>query len=165
MGLFGSQPRQEPIHAASFEDEEFDELPSLPQANTTTTVAQGITVTGVLRGEGSVQIEGRLDGEIDLRGGVTITPTGVVQGPITADTVRVAGSVKGKITAREQLRLERTGAIHGDVSTASLIVENGRLNGSSAMLAPAEPSKDYESDISVQSLRFGPNFELMTQED
>jgi len=166
MGLFGTQPKQEqPVSTTPFEEEPFDELPTLPEANNSTTIAEGITVTGVIRGEGNVLIEGRLEGEVDLHGGITIAPSGTVQGPVTADAVRVAGNVEGSITAREHLCLERTGAIHGDVATASLIVENGRLDGSSTMLAPNEQPKPREPEISVQNLQFGPDFELEHRED
>ena len=154
MGLFGSQPKQEPVSAPLFEEEEpFDELLTLPKAKNNTVIAQGITFTGTIRGEGNVQVEGRLDGEIDLKGGVVVADGGTVQGPITADAVRVAGEVQGSITAREHLCLERTGGIHGDVTTASLIVENGRLDGSSTMLTP--PERSYEPDVVSQDLRFG----------
>lgn len=153
MGLFGTQPKQEPVSAPLFEEEPFDELPTLPKAKNNTVIAQGITFTGVIRGEGNVQVEGRLDGEIDLKGGVVVADGGTVQGPITADAVRVAGEVQGSITAREHLCLERTGGIHGDVTTASLIVENGRLDGSSTMLAP--PERPYEPEVVSQDLRFG----------
>ena len=61
MGLFGTQPKQEPVSAPLFEEEPFDELPPLPKANSTTIIAKGITFTGVIRGEGNVQIEGRLE--------------------------------------------------------------------------------------------------------
>lgn len=165
MGLFGAQPKPEPVTTTPFEEEPFDELPPLPKANNNTIIAQGITFTGVIRGEGNVQIEGRLEGEIDLNGGVTIASSGEVKGPISADAVRVAGSVDGSITARDHLCLERTGAIHGDVATASLIVENGRLDGSSTMLPSAQPVRSREPDISVQDLQFGPDFELEGQEE
>ena len=165
MGLFGAQPKQEPVPTTTFEEEPFDEIPSLPKANNNTIIAQGITFTGMIRGEGNVQIEGRLEGEIDLNGGVTVAASGLVKGPIAADAVRVAGNVEGSITARDHLCLERTGAIHGDVATASLIVENGRLDGSSTMLAVAEPPRSRESDISVQDLQFGPDFELEAREE
>lgn len=156
MGLFGTQPKQEPASAPLYEEEPFDELPTLPKAKNNTVIAQGITFTGTIRGEGSVQVEGRLEGEIDLKGSVVVAAGGMVQGPITADAVRVAGDVQGSITAREHLCLERTGGIHGDVTTASLIVENGRLDGSSTMLAP--PERPYEPEIVSQDLRFGDSY-------
>ena len=156
MGLFGTQPKQEPVSAPLYEEEPFDELPTLPKAKNNTVIAQGITFTGTIRGEGSVQVEGRLEGEIDLKGSVVVAAGGMVQGPITADAVRVAGDVQGSITAREHLCLERTGGIHGDVTTASLIVENGRLDGSSTMLTPSE--RPYEPDVVSQDLRFGDGY-------
>ena len=157
MGFFGGQSRPDPTAASSFENEAFedafDALPTLPKPQDNTVIAKGITFTGTIEGEGIVQVEGRLEGEIKLRGSVTITTTGEVVGPITADAVRVAGEVQGSITAREHLCLERTGGIHGDVTTASLIVENGRLDGSSTMLTP--PERPYEPDVVSQDLRFG----------
>ncbi len=158
MGLFGTQPKQEPVSAPLYEEEPFDELPTLPKAKNNTVIAQGITFTGTIRGEGSVQVEGRLEGEVDLKGSVVVAPSGMVKGPITADAVRVAGDVQGSITAREHLCLERTGGIHGDVTTASLIVENGRLDGSSTMLAP--PERPYQPDVVSQDLRFGDSYHL-----
>ena len=80
------------------------------------------------------------------------------QGPITADTVRIAGEVQGSITAREHLCLERTGGVHGDISTASLVVENGHLDGSSTMLTP--PERPQEPDLDVSDLQFGENYQV-----
>lgn len=162
MGLFGSQPKQEPVASAPFDgdmfEEPFDALPSLPKAQDNTIIAKGITFTGTIRGGGTVQVEGRLEGEVDLKGTITVATTGTVQGPITADVVRVAGDVTGSITARDSLCLERTGCVHGDVATASLIVENGRLDGSSTMLAA--PERPREPEPSVDDLQFGENYDL-----
>lgn len=162
MGLFGVQNKQESAPSASYDsdlfEEPFDALPTLPKAQESTIIAKGITFNGVIRGEGFVQVDGRLEGEIDLKGSVTVTASGTVQGPITADVVRVAGDVTGSITAREHLCLERTGGIHGDVATASLTVENGRLDGSSTMLNP--PERPLEPEISARDLQFGENYHV-----
>ena len=159
MGFFGGQTKQEAMSGPGFEEETFedafDSLPPLAKPQDNTIIAKGITFTGVVEGEGIVQIEGRLEGEIKLKGSVTIATTGLVQGPITADSVRVAGEVQGSITARDHLCLERTGSIHGDVSTCSLVVENGRLDGSSKMLVPPErPYEVHPSEISTDSVEF-----------
>lgn len=154
MGFFSGQTRQEPVASPSYEEEpfedKFDSLPPLRKPQDNTVIAKGITFRGTLEGEGVVQIEGRLEGEIQLSGAVTVTTTGEVRGPILADSVRVAGEVTGSITARDNLCLERTGSIHGDVSTRSLVIENGRLDGSSKMLAIPEPA--YDPDPSVPFL-------------
>ena len=159
MGFFGGQPKQEPVSTPAFEEESFedafDSLPPLPKPQDNTVIAKGITFHGTIDGEGIVQIEGRVEGEIKLKGSLTVTTTGLVKGPIAADSVRVAGEVQGSITARDNLCLERTGSIHGDVATCSLVIENGRLDGSSKMLPP--PERPYEvqpSEVTSSSIDF-----------
>lgn len=157
MGFFGGPPKQEPVSPPAFEEETFedafDSLPPLPKPQDNTVIAKGIAFRGTIEGEGIVQIEGCVEGEIKLKGSLTVTTTGLVIGPIVADSVRVAGDVRGSITARDNLCLERTGSIHGDVATCSLVIENGRLDGSSKMLKP--PERPYEvqpSEVSSSSI-------------
>lgn len=113
MGLFSSptKPAQdEPITPTAQKDdgfnEFFDEVASLPAPQNNTVIAKGVTISGVLQGEGSVQIEGNIEGEILVQGSVFVTTTGKVHGPIEADTVRIAGHVVGNITANNHLRLD-----------------------------------------------------------
>ena len=149
MGLFSNspakfEPRPDPVYEG---EDSFDEGYDPPiNVQPSTTIAQGMTFSGTLSGEGTVQVEGRLEGEVSLKGALTVATSGVVQGPVTADIVRVAGNVQGSIIAREHLFLERTGEIHGDVSTASLVIENGRLDGRSTMLSEHDlPLKEAKS--------------------
>ncbi|MCI8869707.1 MAG: polymer-forming cytoskeletal protein [Lawsonibacter sp.] len=142
MGLFSKQETREDPRLAiepedDFYDQTYSEAPQLAPlpAQTNTVIAQGVLVNGTLHGEGVVQIEGTLEGEIRLDGSVIVTTTGRVTGPITANLVRVAGYVKGNIKSSGHLRLEQTGCIEGDVSTPSLVVEDGgRFDGRSTMI-------------------------------
>lgn len=160
MGFFGMQkaePRMEPPAAA---EEHFEEKPALPRANSTV-IAQGITVKGTLRGEGVVQVEGVVEGEFDLTGAVIVAETGLIRGPIKADVVRVAGQVKGSIHAREHMRLEPTGSLDGDVTTASLVVEDGgSLNGRCTTTKLAVPELEFQGAGASAALEFGPEFEM-----
>ena len=110
--------------------EQYDELPSLPTPLSSTVIATGVTMSGTLRGEGVIQVEGIVEGEIDLKGAVIVTPTGHIKGPVAADTVHIAGCIMGDVMARDHMRLEKTGSLEGDVTTVSLVVEDGgHLNG------------------------------------
>ena len=134
--------------------EQYDELPSLPTPLSSTVIATGVTMSGTLRGEGVIQVEGTVEGEIDLKGAVIVTPTGHIKGPVAADTVHIAGCIMGDVMARDHMRLEKTGSLEGDVTTVSLVVEDGgHLNGRSNMLkgekAPGAPANN---------LKFGSNY-------
>lgn len=158
MGLFSSSTKpvqDESVTPVTQKDdgfnEFFDDVASLPAPQSNTVIARGVTISGTLQGEGSVQIEGNLEGEILVHGSVFITTTGKVHGPIEADTVRIAGHVIGNITANTHLRLEQTGHIEGDIAPAALLIEDGgRLDGRSTMLTrpvePPKPAPDKEDD-------------------
>ena len=106
----------------------------------TTVIAKEMTLSGDFVGAGTILIEGTVIGGIKLDGAVTVAGTGVVKGPIKADTVSVAGCVEGDIVARTSLRLEMTGSITGDVTIRSFIIEDGGyFNGRSRMTSGAEP--------------------------
>ena len=133
-----------------------------PQKVAGTLIAQGVTVKGTVEGEGIVQVEGVVEGEFRMEGAVVVAATGLVRGPITADVVRVAGKVEGNVTAREHVRLEQTGALIGDVATASLVVEDGGcLNGRSTMTEGPAPAQEVSP---AEDLQFGPDYALEGQE-
>jgi cytoskeletal protein CcmA (bactofilin family) len=167
MSLFGTQTRStEPELEWEKPEEGFEDLPSLPKPRANTVIAKGVTLTGSLQGQGVVEIEGAVEGELNLEGSVIVTPTGLVTGPVSADVIRVAGHIVGSVTARDHLRLEKTGSIEGDVSTSSLVVEDGgRLNGRATMIKSA-PEPILSTNVPpVEDLKFGPNFRVSETAD
>lgn len=161
MGFFGMQ-KAEPQSELSVIPQEERQRESAPVRAGSTTIAQGITVSGTLRGEGVIQVEGVVEGEFDLTGAVIVAESGLVRGPISADVVRIAGRVEGSVRAREHMRLEPTGSLDGDVTTASLVVEDGGiLNGRcTTVKGPSALEADLEGVREPGDLRFGPEFDL-----
>ena len=111
------------------------------QRSDTTIITKNTTVSGELRGTGSVLVEGTVTGGIRVDGTVTVAGSGVVNGPVEAENVCVAGSVTGDIAAGANLRLEMTGSITGSVTMRSFTIEDGGcFDGQSHMTASgAEP--------------------------
>lgn len=146
MAFFGGQPKTPPVvePQRNSDSREESDIPELPEPRGSTVIAKDLIVTGKLSGEGVVQIEGTVEGEVSLKGYVIVTSTGKMKGPIEADVIRIAGHVEGNLTSHDHVQLERTGSIDGDVSTVSFVVENGgRLNGRTTMVpAPAGPRVD-----------------------
>lgn len=160
MAFFGGQskaaPQVDPQPAGVREDQQSD-IPELPEPKDNTVIAKDITLTGRLSGEGVVQIEGTVEGEVSLNGYVIVTSTGVVKGPVEADVIRVAGTVEGNVNCRDHLQLERTGTIVGDVTTVSFVIENGGcLNGRTTMVKVDESRRSEP--------RFAHTEELATEE-
>lgn len=152
-----TEPR---IEAPALPEEEPVSVPAPVRAGSTI-IAQGITVSGTFRGEGVIQVEGVIEGEFDLIGAVIVAESGLIRGPVTADVVRLAGRIEGSVRAREHMRLEPTGSLDGDVTTASLVVEDGgSLNGRCTMLKPPAPEPELQGVKGPAALEFGPEFEM-----
>ena len=153
MGLFGGQVKtavQADYQGAVEEREEFEEMPQLPEPHTNTVIAKDLTVSGTLRGEGVVQIEGIVEGEVSLKGYLIVTPTGAIKGPVEADVIRIAGTVEGNIIAHDHLRLEKTGAMEGDVAPVSFVIEDGgRLNGRTTMVKMQKPASQAGQALQI----------------
>jgi cytoskeletal protein CcmA (bactofilin family) len=107
-----------------------------------TLLAKGVVLTGEIHVEGTVRIDGRLDGEIQTKGQVIIGEDGLVQGTITAGTVISSGRIKAKVTAIERVQLLKTATLIGEVHTPVLIMEEGaRIQGVTDMGVTAWPDE------------------------
>ena len=159
MGFFSTPKVEQPPLALEAERPQ-ESLPA-PQKVSSTLITEGITIKGTIEGEGVVQVEGTVEGEFNMVGAIIVADSGLVKGPITADVVRIAGRVEGNITAREHMRLENTGTLIGDVTTASLVVvDGGCLNGRSTMLRTPEPEDELKDVHPVDDLQFGPDYPM-----
>jgi len=70
-----------------------------------TLLAKGVQLRGEIRVEGTVRIDGRLDGDVYTKGEVIIGEDGLVQGTIAAGTVVCSGRIKATVTVVERVQL------------------------------------------------------------
>ena len=118
-----------------------------------TLLAKGVVLTGEIHVDGTVRIDGRLDGEIQTKGHVIIGEDGLVQGMITAGTVISSGRIKAKVTAMERVQLLKTATLIGEVHTPALIMEEGaKIQGVADMGVTAWPDELPKLPGSVRDL-------------
>ena len=92
--------------------------PSVPSI-----LGRDITITGDIKTDGDVQVDGRLDGNIKA-GSLTVGESGAVNGKIIAGTVHVRGKVTGKIEANV-VDLSDTANVQADLVQDQLTIANG----------------------------------------
>jgi len=88
-------------------------------------IAPGCRVTGSIGGNADVQIDGELEGQIRLETTVTIGPSGVVRGDITARIVRIGGKVIGSVRGSERVEVLPSGQLEGDVAAPRVVISEG----------------------------------------
>lgn len=106
-----------------------------------TVVSATTSFTGVIKSDGLVVINGRVEGEIQTAGSLLVGKQGQVQASITAQNVAVAGTVVGNITASERLEIGSTGKVLGDIATTCLVVEEGGFFNGHSRMRDSEPHR------------------------
>ena len=94
-------------------------------------IGKSITIKGDLSGNEDLQIDGTVEGRIDLPNNqLTIGPEGRVKAEVHAKSVVVIGHVTGNLSAAERIQVEATGIVDGDVKAPRLVIQEGAmLNG------------------------------------
>lgn len=112
-------------------------------------IGKSITIKGDLSGNEDLQIDGSVEGRIDLPNNqLTIGAEGRVKAEVHAKSVVVVGHVTGNLLAADRIHVEATGIVDGDVKAPRLVIEEGAtLNGSVEMTSGAS-----KPSLSVQPL-------------
>jgi cytoskeletal protein CcmA (bactofilin family) len=98
-------------------------------------------LTGKLRSEGSVRIDGRLEGEVSCGQTVFISNAARVHANVEAESAVIAGEVRGDIVARRKITLDRTARVTGNLCTPGIVIEEGaRLKGRIVIGGEEEPA-------------------------
>lgn len=111
-------------------------------------LGKGSRVEGKLTFEGSVKIDGYVEGEIQAQQSVIVGETAVINAQINADTVVVKGKITGDITARKQVELRGPAKLTGNITTPSLVIHEGVLFEGHCSMGGAE-SKAEKTDRKV----------------
>ena len=86
---------------------------------------KGSRITGQLAFEGSVRIDGSIEGEIRCLETLTVGEGAEVRARISSRVVIIRGKVEGNITAKDRVELLAPGRLFGNVSTPRLIITEG----------------------------------------
>lgn len=106
-------------------------------------IGPGMRIVGDLITEGTVRIEGVIEGTLRAGKAAVLGPGGEVVGDIITRDAVIGGRVRGTVTAEGRLELQSTSVIEGEIraSAEHLKLEEGaRFNGQVRMLE-AEPQK------------------------
>jgi cytoskeletal protein CcmA (bactofilin family) len=105
-------------------------------------LGKGSRVEGRLTFEGSVEIDGAVDGEIQAQQAVMIGENAVVAAQVVADVIIVKGKVTGDVTARKQVELHAPARLLGNITTPSLVIHDGVFFEGHCSMGGAESKSD-----------------------
>ncbi|HEX7117251.1 MAG TPA: polymer-forming cytoskeletal protein [Longimicrobiales bacterium] len=93
-------------------------------------IGPGMRVVGDCITEGTLRVEGTVEGTVEAGKAVVVGKDGVVTGDINTQDAVIGGRVVGTIRAESRLELQATCVIEGEVRARRIkLDEGGRVNG------------------------------------
>jgi cytoskeletal protein CcmA (bactofilin family) len=97
-------------------------------------LGKGTEFKGVLSFEGTIRVDGKVEGEVVSKDTLIAGDSAFLQGEITIGTLITSGKVEGNITATQKVHVLAPGVIQGNIKTPKLIIEEGvTFDGKSEM--------------------------------
>ena len=84
-----------------------------------------VEIKGSIKFTNDLTIDGKVEGEINSAGTLTIGENAEIRGEIKTKSVSVLGKVTGNITVEERCELKNRAVLHGDLKAARLVIEDG----------------------------------------
>jgi len=114
-------------------------------------IGPSIQIKGELQGDEDLTIDGRIDGQINLREhNLTIGPNGKIKADLYAKTIVIAGEVSGNATAAERVEIAPTGRLIGNIAAPRITIADGaHFKGSVDMErgADSRSAKSARTDV------------------
>ena len=98
-------------------------------------IAAGTVITGDVRTEGTVKVEGEVLGNVHAGQQVLLARGSRVKGDVQTREAVIGGIVEGAIRAIERVEIQATAVVQGDVTTQRIVIaEGGQVNGGLEMI-------------------------------
>ena len=98
-------------------------------------LGKDLYIKGNISGHDDIQVDGKIDGNLKLKGNLDIQPSARIKGSAVAKTIDVKGEVEGKLAAGSKMFIDHTARIEGKIFTPVIsIVEGARFNGEVKMV-------------------------------
>ena len=91
-------------------------------------LGRNVTITGEIRSQEPLTIEGEVAGTIDVRGHLlTIAHDGNVHASVKAKQIDVLGSLQGKVEGAEKIYIRNGAQFVGDIQASGIVIEDGGI--------------------------------------
>jgi len=108
-------------------------------------LGKGASFKGIITYEGSIRIDGKVEGEIISKGVLIVGEFADIQADITVASLVCAGKINGKVQASDRVHLQSTATLTGAIHTPNLVIDQGvAFNGQCEMTeAPGKKKNAY----------------------
>jgi cytoskeletal protein CcmA (bactofilin family) len=112
-------------------------------------IGPGMKITGDCESDGTIRVEGSIEGSVKAAKSVVVGKDGLVVGDITTQDAIIAGRVNGSVKAESRVELQASCRIEGDISSRRVkLEEGGQIDGVMHMGANVQQRSDNRQKAS-----------------
>lgn len=119
----------------------------------TTIIGQGAECNGDFSAEGSVRIDGTVNGNVTVTGTLIVGAAGSINGDVSAQSTVVGGEIIGDVSVTEKTELTSTARVIGNISTVLIVIDENAVFQGSCNMNQEVPEK--RSRLSHKTARAG----------
>src|SRR5213592_160847 len=109
-------------------------------------LSSDVEIKGSIKFQKELLIDGKVEGEINSDGVLTIGENADIRGEVKTKSITVYGKVHGNITVAERCELKSKCTLQGDLKAARLVIEEGAtFIGKSEVTSGTIPAKSTSS--------------------
>ncbi|MDH5681855.1 MAG: polymer-forming cytoskeletal protein [Spirochaetota bacterium] len=128
-------------------------------------IGEGSAFEGQFHVRGSLRVEGRFVGQVEIENELIVGEQGKVQTNVRARRVIIAGTFIGNIEALEEVVLMSTGKVMGNIKTPTLTVQKGVITSGKVEITAGDASSSEIQTLIEESFNSGPGFPRLMNQD
>lgn len=114
-------------------------------------VGPGMKIVGDCSSDGTIRVEGRVEGSVNAAKSVVVGQGGTVLGDLATQDAIVAGRVEGSIRAESRVELQSSCQVKGNIESRRIkLDEGGRVDGQLKMGATAARKDSDEAGSALK---------------
>jgi cytoskeletal protein CcmA (bactofilin family) len=125
-------------------------------------VGKGVVFKGTITYNGTVRIDGTLDGEINTDGILLVGEEAVITAKVTAGTIVCKGKITGEIQARDKMKLRAPAILNGGITTPVLSIEEGVIINGTLEMAKSAADESRETSLHTVGISGQPPLRRVT---
>lgn len=119
--------------------------PTAAAVSQSTVVGKTLLIKGEIFSDDEILIEGKIQGNILVKGRVVIGREGFVEADIEAREVVIKGKVTGNVRGSQRVEIVSAGILHGNISSPRVVIaDSGIFEGNIEMKQRDEKNKAVE---------------------
>lgn len=125
------------------------------QKHTHSIIAENLHIVGDIRFAGTLRVDGRVDGKIELikkqTGTLILSTTAQINGPVSTTNLVSNGVINGRVYADGKLECRNNSRINGHVQYGSLDLDNGAIIEGRCTKKPTKLAKALSPKKSLET--------------